>query len=164
MPSPCYRTTTTLAVIRQLDRPGILTLRDPRDQPAYALLTGIGADAATLTAGDVVMTVPLTVLANSWRGEFATFWRAPPTYRAPIQRGSSGPVVEALASRLAALSGEGAPVGLQEFDAGLHARVSAFQRAQGLQSDGIVGPTTFMQLNRASGVDEPRLLGDATGR
>ncbi|MBP6270242.1 MAG: AAA family ATPase [Rhizobacter sp.] len=161
---PCYRTTTTLAVIRQLDRPGILTLRDPRDQPAYALLTGIGADAATLTAGDVVMTVPLTVLANSWRGEFATFWRAPPTYRAPIQLGSSGPVVEALASRLAALSGEGAPVGLQEFDAGLHARVSAFQRAQGLQSDGIVGPTTFMQLNRASGVDEPRLLGDATGR
>ncbi len=161
---PCYRTTTTLAVIRQLDRPGILTLRDLRDQPAYALLTGIGADAATLTAGDVVMTVPLTVLANSWRGEFATFWRAPPTYRAPIQRGSYGPVVEALASRLAALSGESAPVGLQEFDVGLHARVSAFQRAQGLQSDGIVGPTTFMQLNRASGVDEPRLLGDATGR
>jgi general secretion pathway protein A len=35
--------------------------------------------------------------------------------------------------------------------------VSTFQRAQGLKPDGIAGPTTFMQLNRVSGVDEPRL-------
>ena len=29
--------------------------------------------------------------------------------------------------------------------------------AQGLRPDGIAGPTTFMQLNRATGVSEPRL-------
>ena len=158
---PCFRTTTTLAVIRQLGRPGILTLRDAGDQPAYALLTHLGADAATLSAGEVVMRVPLNVLATVWRGEFSTFWRAPPTYRAPIQPGSSGPAVDALAAQLATVSGEPAPVGRRGFDAALQARVSAFQRAQGLQADGIVGPTTLMQLNRASGVDEPRLLVDA---
>lgn len=157
---PCYRTTTTLAVIRQLGRPGIVTLRDASDRPAYALLTGLGADAATLTSGDVTMTVPLSQLATIWRGEFATFWRAPGSYRVPLQPGSSGPVVEALAAQLATLSGDAAPAGRQGFDAALQARVSAFQRAQGLQPDGIVGPTTFMQLNRASGVDEPRLLSD----
>ncbi len=37
------------------------------------------------------------------------------------------------------------------------AQVSAFQLSQGLKPDGIAGPTTFMQLNRALGVDEPHL-------
>ena len=36
-------------------------------------------------------------------------------------------------------------------------RVAAFQRAQGLTADGLAGAMTLMQLNRASGVDEPRL-------
>ena len=36
-------------------------------------------------------------------------------------------------------------------------RVLAFQLAQGLPADGRPGPMTFMQLNRAAGVDEPRL-------
>jgi general secretion pathway protein A len=161
---PCYRVTTTLAVIRQLDRPGIVTLRDSRDQSAYALLTGLGTDAATLSVGDVTMTVPLSELATVWRGEFATYWRAPPTYHGPIQPGSSGPAVDALAAQFATLSGEPAPAGRRGFDATLQAQVSAFQRAQGLRPDGIVGPTTFMQLNRVAGVDEPRLLGDAAAR
>ena len=39
----------------------------------------------------------------------------------------------------------------------LRARVVAFQTAQGLKPDGLVGPITLMQINRASGVDEPRL-------
>ena len=43
-------------------------------------------------------------------------------------------------------------------DAALRAKVSAFQIAQGLKPDGLVGPVTLMQLNRAAGVDEPKLL------
>jgi general secretion pathway protein A len=39
----------------------------------------------------------------------------------------------------------------------LKARVSAFQVANGLRPDGMAGPLTLMQINRASGVDEPRL-------
>jgi general secretion pathway protein A len=39
-------------------------------------------------------------------------------------------------------------------------QVSSFQLSQGLRPDGLAGPTTFMQLNRATGVDEPRLRGD----
>ena len=36
-------------------------------------------------------------------------------------------------------------------------QLAGFQVAQSLRSDGIAGPTTFMQLNRVQGVVEPRL-------
>jgi general secretion pathway protein A len=39
----------------------------------------------------------------------------------------------------------------------LRQRVFAFQVSQGLALDGLAGPITLMQLNRASGIDEPRL-------
>ena len=70
---------------------------------------------------------------------------------------SSGPVVDWLATTLAALDGAPAPAGAQTYSAPLKARVQALQRAQGLEADGQVGPMTFMQINRVAGVDEPRL-------
>ena len=42
-------------------------------------------------------------------------------------------------------------------DAMLRTWIHRFQLAQGLPSDGSAGPMTLMQLNRANGVDEPRL-------
>ena len=45
------------------------------------------------------------------------------------------------------------------FDTTLRSRVAAFQQAQGLTPDGVAGPTTLMQINRASGVAEPWLAG-----
>ena len=153
----CARMTTTLAVIRQLDRPGIVTLRDASGKPAYAVLSGLDADGATLQVGAQTMVASLGALAAVWDGNFATLWRAPPAYRHPLSIGSSGPVVDVLAAQLAAWFGEAAPTGQSAFDSELLARLAAFQRAQGLKADGIAGPTTFMQLNRAAGVDEPRL-------
>ena len=46
-------------------------------------------------------------------------------------------------------------------DAELLAKVERFQTAHGLPAVGKAGPTTFMQLNRVTGVDEPRLAVDA---
>ena len=161
---PCYRATTTLAVIRQLGRPGIVTLLDGNGKPAYALLTGLGSDSATLQVGDGAQSISLAELAVWWRGDFATFWRAPAGYRASVTEGQVGAVVDALATQLATWFGEPAPSGRVVFDGVLKARLAAFQRAQGLTPDGIAGPTTFMQLNRASGVDEPLLSAPVAGR
>ncbi len=160
----CARMTTTLSVIRQLDRPGIVTLREGSGQPAYALLTALAADSATVQVGTQPMRMSLGMLAAMWGGEFATLWRAPLAYRAPLGDGDTGPVVDALATQLSAWSGEPLPASGRAIDAALKARVATFQRAQGLKPDGIAGPTTFMQLNRVSGVDEPRLSIAATTR
>jgi general secretion pathway protein A len=154
----CFKSGSTLALIRQLGRPGILTLQGDNEKPVYAVLAGLTNQTATLRMGGVTQTVSLVSLAQLWRGDFATFWRAPEGYRNAIADGSAGPLVDRLAGQLAKLQGEPAPAPNQRFDAGLRSKVFAFQLAQGLKPDGIAGPTTFMQLNRASGVDEPRLL------
>ncbi len=166
----CLRSKSNLAVIRQLNRPGIVTLFDAKDQPPnqprYALLTVLTSQTATLRAAGVSRTVPLWALAAVWRGDFATLWKAPADYRAMLQMGSVGSGVRQLAVQLAALQGQPPPAvppnGVTVFDAAMKAKVDAFQVSQGLSPDGVVGPTTFMQLNRATGVDEPRLFAEVT--
>jgi general secretion pathway protein A len=154
----CYRTAlATLTLIRQLDRPGVLTLRDAAHRPAYVMISGLSADSATLDIGGVPQTVPLVVLADYWRGEFATFWRAPPDYAGAIVDSRAGPSAQWLAQHLATALGDTGPVGQRLDDAKLRNWIHRFQLAQGLPSDGSAGPVTLMQLNRASGVDEPRL-------
>ncbi|HEY0857601.1 MAG TPA: AAA family ATPase [Albitalea sp.] len=147
----CFRSSAgNLALIRQLDRPGILTLRDAQSQPVYALLTGLTERSATLRIGEDSQTVTLSSLAQMWRGDFATFWRVPPGYAGRVVE--TGPAADWLAAQLHALQGrEGAG------EASLKTQVSAFQLAQGLKADGLAGPTTFMLLNRAVGIAEPRL-------
>jgi general secretion pathway protein A len=154
----CFRSAnSTLALIRQLDRPGIVTLRDEADRPVYALLTGLGNDTATLRIGETAQTIKLVSLASLWRGDFATFWRVPAGMTGKVIDAGSGAPAAGVARQLAALNG--LPVAAS--DSEWKSQVSAFQLAQGLKADGIAGPTTFMQLNRATGVDEPRLRGAA---
>ncbi|AKJ31358.1 ExeA family protein [Caldimonas brevitalea] len=153
----CFRTGGGLALIRQLARPGILTLHDHNDKPAYALLTGLGDRSATLRVAGVTQKVSLTSLARMWRGDFSTFWRTPTGYQDSVGEGDAGPVVDHLVRSLASANGRPPPTGPHSFDAALKSEVYTFQLAQGLKPDGRAGPTTFMQLNRATGVAEPRL-------
>jgi general secretion pathway protein A len=150
----CFTRTLNLALIRELGRPGIVTLDAHQGTPSYALLTGLTRDTATLRAAGTEQTVTLEALAARWQGEFATIWKAPPGYTA---RGSSAETFDWIAARLAAASGQPAPDGHVSFDAPLRARLRAFQLAHGLPADGLPGPMTFMQLNRAGGADEPHL-------
>ena len=153
----CLRSNTSLALIRQLGRPGIVTLDRQSASPAYSLLTALTADSATLRAGGTEQTVTLTALAARWQGDFATLWRSPAGYSGPVADNQGGPVIEWVAARLASASGTALPAGRAVLDASLKARLRAFQLAQGLPADGRLGPMTFMQLNRVAGVDEPRL-------
>lgn len=153
----CWRTANVdLSLIRTLARPGIVSLRDDGGQPVYALLTGLTSQTATIVLGGVPQTVTIASLARLWRGDFATFWRAPANFDFP-QEGSRGPQVDALAAGLARVRGEAAPPPGRALDEALRSRISSFQLTQGLRADGLAGPTTYMQLNRATGVDEPRL-------
>jgi general secretion pathway protein A len=153
----CYKSAGGLAEIRQLNRPVLLTLRDDNDQTYYALLTGLTNVDASLRIGDTSRTVSLVTLARRWRGGFATFWRAPPGYRKELVLGDSGTEVDWLARQLATLSGAKEPPAGRQFELTMRQQVREFQLAQGLVGDGVAGPRTFMLLNSAAGVNEPRL-------
>ena len=160
----CYRSKQlSVPQLRQLGRPGILTLQAADGVPVYALLLGLGEQTATLQLGTGLHRVRLVALGRLWRGDFATYWRVPPGYSAGLPDGSSGPVIDQLATQLARIDGAPAPSAGQSparLDATLRERVRAFQRAQGLQPDGQPGPMTFLQLDSATGGPGPRLQTD----
>jgi general secretion pathway protein A len=150
---PCYKGPGSLALVRQLDRPGLLVLHDGDGRGYHVLLTALTADSATLRRGSASVTVPLATLGATWRGEFGTFWRAPEGYAGSGSfTAARGEAADGLAGRLAQLQPAGAA------SAPLASRIAAFQVTQGLPPDGLAGPLTLMLLNRATGVEEPRLL------
>lgn len=143
----CYRARGGVTTIRQLNRPSVLHLVDAQGRPAHAVLIGLRGDAATVAAAGARREVALPDLARAWRGEFTTLWHTPPGWR----DGAPGAVDRAwLAQQLAA-------AGMPANGATLQERLIAFQLAQGLTPDGVVGPLTLMQLNRANGAAEPHL-------
>ena len=160
----CFRASGSLAQIRQLDRPVILTLHPgASDEAVYAQLTGLGPGGATLRVGRASQTVALPTLARLWRGEWGTLWRAPPGYgERALDGAGAGAATEWLQATLARVDGQSPPAegGRDARAAALRSRVSAFQLGQGLKPDGLAGPVTLMHLNRAAGIDEPRLAPD----
>jgi general secretion pathway protein A len=152
----CYSRSFSLPMIRQLGRPGIVTLDASTGQPSYAILTALTDQTATLRAAGTEQTVTLAALAERWQGEFATLWRAPEGYRDEAKDTQAAPVIAWIAAGLASAKGA-APADNPRLDARMRAELRAFQVAQGLPVDGRPGPLTYMQLNRANGVDEPRL-------
>ena len=154
----CHRhANATLALVRQFDRPVLLSLNGPRGATVFARLVALDTRHAELAVGEQRWRLPLPQLARLWRGEFATLWRSPAGYERPLALGATGPAVQALAQSLAAQDGRPAPDSGVRLDEALRQRLAGFQLAQGLQPDGLAGPTTFMMLNHASGVAEPRL-------
>ena len=153
----CFRGSGSLASLRQLDRPAILTLRGEHDEPLYAVMSGLGPQSAVLQTATARRSVSLLTLAQMWRGEFATLWRVPEGYRASSGEDSGNAAGQWIAARLTALQGSPRASDARETDVPLKSRISAFQMTQGLKPDGLAGPMTYMQLNRLSGVDEPKL-------
>jgi general secretion pathway protein A len=157
----CFQSAAGLDLIRQLDRPSALGLFDRKGRAVFAVLTRLNADTATLQYGegrDVQrITVTLSDLAKVWRGDFFTLWRSPEGYQHRLEAGQSGQAVTWLAQHLAQWRQQPPPEGPQRYEPALQAQVHAFQITQGIKPDGIAGAMTLMQLNRLTGVDEPRL-------
>ena len=165
----CYVGNGGFSELLVLDRPAVLKLFDKDGKPHYALLTELSARAATLRVGAATYTVHPTALARHFRGSFATVWKAPLGFNDKITLGDHGPAVDWLAASLAALNSaqtnetqagqdtDRGRVANQALDQTLMRKLKDFQIAQGLKPDGIAGPKTMMYVNRAVGVDEPRL-------
>src|SRR3569832_542391 len=113
---------------------------------------------ATIDFGGKAQTDFLFVFGFCFRVVFVLLCRAPDAFRELLRAGFRGPEVDWIAEQLARQEGAPAPEPNRLFVAGLVRRVREFQGVHGLERDGVVGPKTFMYLNRIRGVDEPHLI------
>lgn len=158
----CYRNHRAgLNLVRQIDRPVLLALyaSDEAEAPVSVLLRGLDGDTALLEGGGRSLKVPVAELAQAWRGDIATLWRAPAGMpeRGDIAESPAGAawLDQRLASKAA--GGTGTAPAKPMSAAVRQSRIHRFQLAQGVTPDGRAGPLTLMLLNRATGVTEPRL-------
>ncbi|EEG07760.1 ExeA family protein [Pseudogulbenkiania ferrooxidans] len=159
----CLSESGDLAQLRRLDRPAVLQLRLPDGRTGYLLLSTLQNDHAVLMSGTQTFTLPVSALNQLWSGRYTLLWKAPPNYRAPLARGSRGLMVSWLNHQFGQpLEPLAATAKNPVFDARLEEQVMRFQRADGLPSDGIVGPHTLIRLTRNSDTTSPRLLGMTT--
>jgi general secretion pathway protein A len=150
----CVRGRSSLAQLRQFDRPAWLRLVDAQGRVSPVLLLQLGPDTATLQLPGGAQTLPLAQLARFWRGDYGTLWRSPPAYREGDNPLANPELRAWVQQRLPLAPAPGAG------DDALRAAVAAFQLQQGLTPDGVPGPLTLMQLARADGGAgaEPRLV------
>jgi general secretion pathway protein A len=153
----CLATVGTWRKLRQLDLPAALELVGPGGGRRYAVLTALTASEATLRFGDRVVTAPLSVVEPLWDGGFFVLWRPPGPL--PIRLGARGPAADWLRERLARADGVERPIERgRPYDEDLMKRVVAFQQANSLKSDGVVGRETALLLQHSERrADIPRL-------
>ena len=139
----CLMKTGTWNVLRRLDLPAILTLIAPNGDRHYATMTALLDDSATLDVAGERVTFPLTEIERVWDGAFVALWRMPGLSSTDLRPGMSSRDVAWLRQQLA---NGGTVERTTVYDDELKQRVVAFQRANGLTPDGIVGDETLVRL------------------
>ncbi len=139
-----------------LDRPAVLELINQKGEPVSAVLLTLEPGRAQLALGGERQWVSREAVEAVWFGDYSLLWRVPPWESQLIEPGSTRNrerwLHQALSRAEEALSLEpGSP------DEALEARILAFQRQEGLRTDGVIGPLTIIRLNHYMGRSVPTL-------
>ncbi len=148
-----------LSVIRGLDRPVILTLRDQDSVQHQVVLSGLGDEHALLVLGEEEHRITLSELSQYWFGEYLLVWRPENGEVKAFFPGMRDPAVKWIRASLSTIQGRPAdPLGSELFDEGLEERVREYQRERRLTVDGLVGQQTQIAMNTDLGAtNRPRL-------
>ena len=151
------------SVLKQLDRPAVLTLTDSRGNTYQTVLIALADEVADLAFGDVTQSFSMDEISRLWFGQYLIIWRPPNGSPVSIRPGTRSPGVLWLRRSLAELGNETtAPsADADYFDNELEAQLRDFQRQHRLQVDGLAGEQTQIIINSALAEGEaPRLSGD----
>ncbi len=142
----------SLAQLKLINRPAILSLVDEQGSAHQVVLSEIGRDGAKLLVGSGETSVPIGELADYWFGEFLVLWRPQTNGLRPLRAGMRGDDVRWLRQGLEQLSGLPSSAEPQDyFDAELQQLVERFQRSRRLEVDGVAGLQTQLVLDSALG-------------
>jgi len=113
----CLIRAGTWNVLRRLDLPAMLTLTTRAGDKHYATVTALGAETVTLDVAGRPVTLPTSEVERYWDGAFLALWKTPDLAATDLKPGDD-----------------------------LRRRVVAFQRANGLTPDGVLGEETLLRL------------------
>ncbi len=126
-----------------------------RDAFSYAEPEGV-----TLQVGDDTVTATPRALRDVWYGQYVILWQTPPDYHGNIKSGDTHPTVGWLRVQLSGLTGVSLDSSEPDhFDRNLETAVREFQNAEGLLTDGIVGPATWIRVANRLNLPAPNLDG-----
>jgi general secretion pathway protein A len=148
----CLRSDGSLARIRLLGLPVILQLSGNR--AGHLLLQGIDGEQLLVGAPGTTRTIDRKNIEDRWFGAYFVAWPQSSSWPREVARGDTGPAVEMVVD-LASLA-DSPYAGSNEFGPDFEDWLIAFQQRNGLDADGIVGPTTLLYLIRPS-IPEPVL-------
>jgi general secretion pathway protein A len=149
----------SLAQVRSLDRPVILTLRDTDSRQHQVVLSGLNNQVAVISIGDESYDISVRELDNFWFGEYLLLWRPQSGQVKEYFPGMRDEGIKWLRASLAEIQGlPVTPLDSDIYDAELESRVREYQRARRLTVDGLVGYRTQITINTdLRNVEKPRL-------
>ena len=159
----CMSDRGTLAQLRLLNRPAILSLLAPDGTEHQLVIAALTDSDARLEAGGSSLEAELNDLQRWWYGDFLVLWRPPLPLARMLTPGDRGAEVHWLRQSLATLHGEPLPPGPDVYDHELVRRVEEFQRAHRLEVDGIAGERTQVMLDALLGSPGTPTLQSAGG-
>jgi general secretion pathway protein A len=143
----------SLAQLKLINRPAILSLIDDQGTAHQVVLTSLGNGGAKLLIGGGETSVPVSELSDFWFGEFLVLWRPQSTFLRPLRAGMRGDDVRWLRQGLEQLAGVPAADATGDFfDSELQQLVENFQRSRRLAVDGVAGLQTQLVLDSALGL------------
>jgi len=152
----CLSQRGSWGLLRQLDKPAMITLTDSEGHPHRAVMTAISDHAAELLVGADRMTVSVDEIANLWYGQYLLIWQPPNGDPSALKVGARGPKVVWLRQSLAALD-PSSPLTVSDsdtFDSDLEKQLMKFQLRNRLEADGFAGQQTQIIINSRLGLDD----------
>jgi general secretion pathway protein A len=153
----CFSSNGGWDELRELGRPALLVLHDARRGHYRGILLALNEQQARLRIDGQEQVFALSELKSRFNGEFTTLWTVPRRFRDEVIDGDRGVDVDWIGTQIARFDRLGKPRDNAIFDQAMSQRVRQFQLEQKLKPDGLVGPKTYMRLNRLAGIVEPEL-------
>jgi general secretion pathway protein A len=141
--------------LKDINRPGLITLATPDKKWVYALMVGLSENHALLMANGVQKIVPWSEVANVWNGDLLYVWSRPKGFENSLQMGDKSDLVTWVAEQFAKLDQQPAPLTRQFFTERLQKRVELFQSTHNIIPDGVINAQTLRRLNEVLGLDKP---------
>jgi general secretion pathway protein A len=155
----CYQGRGSIKKIIKLNRPVLLKSKSQQFGPSYIVIVSIEDQHAIVSEKGDYQLVSLADISENMSGEFELLWRPMQAGVAYIRPGQKGKAVALLDQMLAKAQGrEPSTSHPFVYTEDLVNQVKAFQIANKLPADGVVGPITQMYFNNSETMDTPYLI------